>query len=208
MPNVLKKPCRTTAFGPGAFAAAMALGGSLLTAAPAQAVSPAPPAPAATHVKPAKPQPVQPAKPAPSEASDQSEAAEPAESSDAAESSEESQPEQSANPTDPTAPTQAAKPKPPAQPVGVVVGAHRLKERQYPSTDSSVKGLLSPKNKIPLKCKVHALNIGGNDVWFLRSDKPAWIPGKHVDNDRPVKLCKDVEGNPLDNDPKMKNAVG
>jgi hypothetical protein len=86
------------------------------------------------------------------------------------------------------APAQAV----PAKPYGTVT-VNSLNERQYPSTDSSVKGILHYRAQVGLVCKVRAQNIAGNDVWYLvRGPRATWIAAKYVTNTGYVKYCKDV----------------
>ncbi|BBA96214.1 hypothetical protein RVR_1409 [Actinacidiphila reveromycinica] len=86
----------------------------------------------------------------------------------------------------------AAQAATPAQPYGTVVSGNGVVQRQYPSTDSSVKGSLAYRQQVGLRCKVRAQNIAGNDVWYLLRDNANWVSAKYVDNTGSVAYCKDV----------------
>ncbi|WP_407554330.1 SH3 domain-containing protein [Streptomyces sp. Pv4-95] len=103
------------------------------------------------------------------------------------------------------APAQAA----PAKPYGTVTAKSGLNERQYPSTDSSVKGFLHYRAQVGLVCKVRAQNIAGNDVWYLvRGPHANWIAAKYVTNTGYVKYCKDAMPSRMLPDAAAKNAKG
>lgn len=102
------------------------------------------------------------------------------------------------------APAQAA----PARPYGTVVSPTGVNERQYPSTDSSVRGTLPFRAQVGLKCKVRAQNIAGNDIWYLLRDRPVWVTARYVDNTGAVPFCKDVEFSRLSNTPQSNLAKG
>lgn len=81
-----------------------------------------------------------------------------------------------------------------AKPYGVVTAARGLTARQYPSTDSSVKGFFRHRTQIGLVCKVRTQSVGGNSVWYLtREERGTWIAAKYVTNSGYVKYCKDVQ---------------
>ncbi|WP_328462025.1 SH3 domain-containing protein [Streptomyces sp. NBC_00448] len=86
----------------------------------------------------------------------------------------------------------AAQAATPARPYGTVVAGAGVVQRQFPSTDSSVKGSLAYHQQVGLRCKVHAQNIEGNDIWYLLRDNSNWVSAKYVDNTGTVDLCKDV----------------
>jgi hypothetical protein len=98
------------------------------------------------------------------------------------------------------APAQAAAPAPP---YGTVTAGDGVIQRQFPSTDSSVKGSLEYRQQVGLLCKVRAQNIAGNDVWYLLRSGSTWVSAKYVDNTGSVSYCKDV----LRNNSAMMNAV-
>jgi hypothetical protein len=98
------------------------------------------------------------------------------------------------------APAQAAAP---ARPYGTVTAGDGVIQRQFPSTDSSVKGSLEYRQQVGLLCKVRAQNIAGNDVWYLLRSGSTWVSAKYVDNTGSVSYCKDV----LRNNSAMMNAV-
>ncbi|WP_328535567.1 SH3 domain-containing protein [Streptomyces sp. NBC_00344] len=87
------------------------------------------------------------------------------------------------------APAQAA---PPAQPYGTVTSPTGLNERQFPSTDSSTRGVLAYRTQVGLECKVRAQNIDGNTVWYRLRGSHNWISARYVNNTGFVKYCKDV----------------
>ncbi|MFJ6753098.1 MULTISPECIES: SH3 domain-containing protein [unclassified Streptomyces] len=102
-------------------------------------------------------------------------------------------------------PAQAAAP---AKPYGTVT-VTALNERQYPSTDSAVKGTLRYHEQIGLVCKVHAQNIAGNSIWYLVRDRSAtWVSAKYVANTGYVKYCKDVQRGRVQPNSTAKNAMG
>jgi hypothetical protein len=86
-------------------------------------------------------------------------------------------------------PAQAAAP---AKPYGTVT-VKGLNERQYPSTDSAVKGTLGYHAQVGLTCKVRAQNIGGNTIWYLVRGRSTWIAAKYVANTGYVKYCNQVQ---------------
>ncbi|MBU7596982.1 SH3 domain-containing protein [Streptomyces sp. P38-E01] len=79
----------------------------------------------------------------------------------------------------------------PALPYGTVVTPAGVNTRQYPSTDSSVKGVLVYGQQVGLDCKVNAQNVGGNTVWFKLRGAEQWVTARYVDNTGTVLLCKD-----------------
>ncbi|WP_405774559.1 SH3 domain-containing protein [Streptomyces sp. NBC_00859] len=85
------------------------------------------------------------------------------------------------------APAQAT----PQSSYGTVTAGNGLIKRQFPSTDSSVKGSLRYHQQVSLTCKVRAQNIEGNTIWYLLRDN-TWVSAKYVDNHGYVNYCKDV----------------
>ncbi|MFI2186755.1 SH3 domain-containing protein [Streptomyces sioyaensis] len=105
------------------------------------------------------------------------------------------------------APAQAA--PGPLKPYGVVTAKAGLSQRQYPSTDSSVRGYLRHRAQVGLVCKVRTQNVRGNSVWYLtRSERPAWVSAKYVTNSGFVKYCKDVQHHRVQPSNPAKHAVG
>lgn len=102
------------------------------------------------------------------------------------------------------APAQAA----PALPYGTVISPTGVNERQYPSTDSSVRGTLGYHAQVGLSCKVRAQNISGNDIWYLLRDRSVWVSAKYVNNTGTVRYCKDVMRSALDGSLKSQLAQG
>ncbi|MEU6082533.1 SH3 domain-containing protein [Streptomyces sp. NPDC047108] len=105
-------------------------------------------------------------------------------------------------------PAHAYPPPAPARPYGTVITPSGVNERQYPSTDSSVRGFLKYRSQVGLKCKVRAQNINGNQIWYLLRDRPNWVSAKYVDNTGFVKYCKDVQRSPLNDTEQSKAAMG
>ncbi len=87
-----------------------------------------------------------------------------------------------------TAPAQAQ----PTRPYGTVVSTDGIYQRQFPSTDSSSRGLLPYREQAGLRCKVRAQDIDGNTVWYLLRDRPTWVAARYVANTGTVPYCKDV----------------
>ena len=82
----------------------------------------------------------------------------------------------------------------PTKPFGVVTAKTGLSQRQYPSTDSSVRGYLHHRAQVGLVCKVRTQSVGGNTVWYLtRQERASWVSAKYVTNSGYVKYCKDVQ---------------
>ena len=106
----------------------------------------------------------------------------------------------------PQAPT-VAKPSP-AWPYGTVTSHSGVNKRQYPSTDSSSRGMLPHRSKVGLKCKVRAQNIGGNEIWYLLRDRPVWVAAKYVHNTGYVKWCKDVQRSVANDSEMAESAKG
>ncbi|MFI0906400.1 SH3 domain-containing protein [Streptomyces sioyaensis] len=105
------------------------------------------------------------------------------------------------------APAQAA--PGPLKPYGVVTAKAGLSQRQYPSTDSSVRGYLRHRAQVGLVCKVRTQNVRGNSVWYLtRGERPAWVSAKYVANSGVVKYCKDVQHRRVQPSNPAKHAVG
>ncbi|MGY5125223.1 SH3 domain-containing protein [Streptomyces nigrescens] len=97
----------------------------------------------------------------------------------------------------------------PAKPYGVVTAKTGLSERQYPSTDSSVRGYLRHRAHVGLVCKVRTQSVGGNSVWYLtREDRGAWVAAKYVTNSGRVKYCKDVHRTRVQANHPAKHTVG
>ncbi|MEV5128330.1 SH3 domain-containing protein [Streptomyces decoyicus] len=105
------------------------------------------------------------------------------------------------------APAQAA--PGPAKPFGVVTAKTGLSQRQYPSTDSSVRGHLHHRAQVGLVCKVRTQSVGGNTVWYLtREERASWVAAKYVTNSGYVKYCKDVQRVRVQPNHAAKHAVG
>ncbi|MFC9229176.1 SH3 domain-containing protein [Streptomyces decoyicus] len=105
------------------------------------------------------------------------------------------------------APAQAA--PGPAKPFGVVTAKTGLSQRQYPSTDSSVRGHLHHRAQVGLVCKVRTQSVGGNTVWYLtREERASWVAAKYVTNSGYVKYCKDVQRSRHEPNHAAKHAVG
>ncbi|KAF4410501.1 MULTISPECIES: hypothetical protein [Streptomyces] len=86
------------------------------------------------------------------------------------------------------APAQAA----PAPPYGTVLPDNGVYKRQFPSTDSSVRGALPKGAQVGLRCKVRAQYISGNTVWYLLRSDSTWVSARYVANTGYVPYCKDV----------------
>ncbi|MFI9240476.1 SH3 domain-containing protein [Streptomyces sp. NPDC053079] len=102
-------------------------------------------------------------------------------------------------------PAQAA---PPTRPYGTVVAGSGIVERAYPSTDSSVRGILKFHGQAALRCKVRAQDVGGNPVWYLLRDRATWVAAKYIENTGEVPVCKAVNHKALDDAPETRAAVG
>lgn len=97
----------------------------------------------------------------------------------------------------------------PHRPYGVVTARTGLNVRQYPSTDSSVRGVLRHHQKVGLDCKVHAQNIRGNSLWYkLRGSNEAWVAARYVKNHGNVPLCKKRYRTSLTDSEKSREAMG
>ncbi|MFF9511800.1 SH3 domain-containing protein [Streptomyces sp. NPDC014724] len=96
----------------------------------------------------------------------------------------------------------------PAVPYATVISQSGVNERQYPSTDSSVLGILQYADQVGLRCKVRAQNVAGNDVWYLLRDEQAWISAKYAVQTGTVPYCKDIQPNPLAQSPQASEAKG
>ncbi|WP_411133367.1 SH3 domain-containing protein [Streptomyces sp. C10] len=97
----------------------------------------------------------------------------------------------------------------PAKPFGVVTAKKGLSERQYPSTDSSVRGYLRHRAHVGLVCKVRTQSVGGNSVWYLtRAERGTWVAAKYVTNSGQVKYCKDVHRTRVQSNHPAKHTVG
>ncbi|MCZ1011147.1 SH3 domain-containing protein [Streptomyces lydicus] len=85
-----------------------------------------------------------------------------------------------------------------------------LSQRQYPSTDSSVRGHLHHRAQVGLVCKVRTQSVGGNTVWYLtREERATWVSARYVTSNGPVRFCKDVQRGRLLLPPgAAKHAVG
>ncbi|MEV0372144.1 SH3 domain-containing protein [Streptomyces sp. NPDC050636] len=104
------------------------------------------------------------------------------------------------------APAQATPSK--SKPYGTVAAKGGMNERQYPSTDSSVKGFLPHRAQVGLACKVRAQNVMGNTVWYLTRDRKSWVSAKYMTNTGFVKYCKDLSRNRVEPSGVAKNAKG
>ncbi|MFE1174928.1 SH3 domain-containing protein [Streptomyces sp. NPDC058773] len=97
----------------------------------------------------------------------------------------------------------------PDKPYGVIIAKKGLSVRQYPSTDSSVRGYLRHRAQVGLVCKVRTQNVGGNSFWYLtREERGAWVSAKYVTNSGRVKFCKDVHRTRVQPKHPTKHAVG
>lgn len=95
-----------------------------------------------------------------------------------------------------------------AQPTGTVNAPSGLNVRQYPSTDSSVEGLLRNHQTITIDCKVRAQNISGNTVWYKLYNQNRWVTAKYVTNHATVQYCKDAHPTAMNNSSASKRAMG
>ncbi|MEU7133523.1 SH3 domain-containing protein [Streptomyces sp. NPDC046261] len=102
-------------------------------------------------------------------------------------------------------PVQAA---PPTRPYGTVVAASGIVERAYPSTDSSVRGIIKYHGQAALRCKVRAQDVAGNPVWYLLRDRATWVAAKYIENTGEVPVCKAVNRKSLDDAPETRAAMG
>ncbi|MFC5722888.1 SH3 domain-containing protein [Streptomyces gamaensis] len=73
-----------------------------------------------------------------------------------------------------------------------MVSTSGVNERTYPSTDASVRGVLARGQRIGLRCKVRAQNIGPHDTWYLLRDRTTWVSAAHVSPTGAVPLCREV----------------
>ena len=94
------------------------------------------------------------------------------------------------------------------KPFGIVTAHSGLNIRQYPSTDSSVKGVLPFHTKKKLDCKVRAQYINGNTLWYKLDRSNYWLSGRYLKIVGHVKFCKDKRPSALNNTAKAKNALG
>lgn len=84
-----------------------------------------------------------------------------------------------------------------------------LSQRQYPSTDSSVRGHLHHRAQVGLVCKVRTQSVGGNTVWYLtREERPVWVAARYVTSSGAVRYCKDVQRLRVQPNHPAKHAVG
>ncbi|GAA2084855.1 hypothetical protein GCM10009801_46260 [Streptomyces albiaxialis] len=95
----------------------------------------------------------------------------------------------------------------PAKPYGVVT-ASSLNIRQYPSTDSSAKGVLKKGAQVGLDCKVHAQYVSGNTYWYKLRGIERWVSARWVDNIGSVPLCKDKFPTRMNHSDASRNAMG
>ncbi|MFG2528725.1 SH3 domain-containing protein [Streptomyces sp. NPDC048516] len=106
------------------------------------------------------------------------------------------------------APAHATTPGP-AKPFGVVTAKTGLSQRQYPSTDSSVRGHLHHRAQVGLVCKVRTQSVGGNAVWYLtREERATWVSARYVTSNGAVRYCKDVQRGRLLPPGAAKHTVG
>ncbi|MER5852168.1 SH3 domain-containing protein [Streptomyces sp. NPDC002012] len=103
------------------------------------------------------------------------------------------------------APAQASVP---VEPYATVISQNGVNERQYPSTDSSVVGILQYADQVGLRCKVRAQNIADNNVWYLLLDEQTWISARYVVQTGTVPYCKDLQQNRLTYSPEAADARG
>ncbi|MEV6793554.1 SH3 domain-containing protein [Streptomyces sp. NPDC051320] len=102
------------------------------------------------------------------------------------------------------APAQAA----PTQPYGTVTARTGLNMRQFPSTDSSTRGVLAYHQQVGLQCKVRAQYIDGNTVWYRLRTSHNWISARYVANTGYVPYCKDVLKSDFAPDLAAQHAMG
>ncbi|MFE4334594.1 SH3 domain-containing protein [Streptomyces sp. NPDC056831] len=96
----------------------------------------------------------------------------------------------------------------PVGPYATVISENGVNERQYPSTDSSVLGILQYADQVGLQCKIRAQNIADNNVWYLLSDEQTWISARYVVQTGTVPYCKDLQQSRLTYSPKAADAMG
>ncbi|MBB4893605.1 hypothetical protein FHS39_002636 [Streptomyces olivoverticillatus] len=94
------------------------------------------------------------------------------------------------------------------KPNGTVNAASGINERAYPSTDSSVRGVLKHNAPLALRCKVHAQDVGGNTLWYLLKDRSTWVSGKYIANAPDVPFCRSLNRSALDNSVESRSAMG
>ncbi|MEU4212342.1 SH3 domain-containing protein [Streptomyces sp. NPDC026206] len=103
------------------------------------------------------------------------------------------------------APVQAA---PPTRPYGTVVATTGIVERAFPTTDSSVRGILKHHGQAALRCKVRAQDVGGNPIWYMLRDRATWVSAKYIESTGDVPVCKAVTGKAPEATPATRAAVG
>ncbi|MFI6730481.1 SH3 domain-containing protein [Streptomyces sp. R-74717] len=103
------------------------------------------------------------------------------------------------------APAQASVP---VEPYATVISQSGVNERQYPSTDSSVLGILQYADQVGLRCKVRAQSIADNNLWYLLRDEQTWISARHVVQTGTVPYCKDLVQDRLTYNPQATDATG
>ncbi|SCF65311.1 SH3 domain-containing protein [Streptomyces sp. Ncost-T10-10d] len=103
------------------------------------------------------------------------------------------------------APAQASVP---AEPYATVISQNGVNERQYPSTDSSVLGILQYADQVGLRCKVRAQNVADNNVWYLLRDEQTWISARYVVQTGTLPYCKDLLQDRLAHSPQTADAMG
>lgn len=97
----------------------------------------------------------------------------------------------------------------PARPWGRITAVSGLNVRQYPSTDSSVRGVLRHNQRVGLDCKVRAQNINGNTWWYkLRGSREAWVTGRYLRVHGSVNLCKNQYRSSLNGTEQSQKAQG
>ncbi|MFF4403488.1 SH3 domain-containing protein [Streptomyces sp. NPDC001262] len=96
----------------------------------------------------------------------------------------------------------------PARAHGTVTAPSGLNERAYPSTDSSVRGVLKYRAQVGLRCKAHAQEVGGNPLWYLLRERNDWIAARYIDNAGEVPLCRNLGHSSLDDSVESRAAMG
>ncbi|MGW1894427.1 SH3 domain-containing protein [Streptomyces sp. NPDC002004] len=83
-----------------------------------------------------------------------------------------------------------------------------VKERQYPSTDSSALRILRYHDQVGPRCKVRAQDVDGDTVWYLLRDRQSWVASRYVTVTGTVRYCKDVQRSLLPAGPGSSRAEG
>ncbi|RLL66912.1 SH3 domain-containing protein [Streptomyces sp. Z26] len=96
----------------------------------------------------------------------------------------------------------------PAKPYGTVdtISGKDLNVRQYPSTDSTIKGALKDKSQFGIDCKVDAQKVGTTATWYKMRGEEKWVTGNWSKATGTVKTCDDFF--PAKKQQLSPNAVG